>query len=51
MQISVSLLLTMAGGVLYTILPSKAAELARIVFFVGLFWLTYALGRSSLHFG
>jgi hypothetical protein len=49
-QLSVSFLVMIIGGIAYLVIPAaKPAELARIAFFVGLFWLVYAIGRASVH--
>lgn len=46
------ILLTTAGALVYAFAPGKGAELGRIGFFVGLFWLAYALAKTAptLHF-
>jgi hypothetical protein len=49
-QLSASFLIMLTGGVVYMVAPyPKGAELARLAFFVGLFWLVYAIGRASVH--
>lgn len=49
-QMSASFLVMMTGGVVYLMGPGpRTTELARIAFFVGLFWLVFAVGRASVH--
>jgi len=38
-----------AGVLLYAIADGKGSELGRIMFFCGLFWLTYTLCGHSVH--
>lgn len=48
----VPLFVSLVGGVLYVIpLNAKASELARITFFVGLFWLVYELAKTTVRIG
>ena len=51
-QLSASFLVMLTGAVFYLVGPGpKTSELARVAFFVGLFWLVYAIGRASVHLG
>lgn len=46
---SIAFFVALVGGVLYVLpLPGKPSELARIAFFVGLFWLVYHLAGHGL---
>jgi hypothetical protein len=49
-QITASFLIMLTGGVVYLAsTAAKPAEIARLAFFVGLFWLVFAIGRASVH--
>jgi hypothetical protein len=43
--------LTVAGALVFALAKDKAAEMGRIAFFVGLFWLASTLLGKSLHVG
>lgn len=44
-------IVTVVGLVLYALASNaKPAEIGRIIFMVGLFWLVYLLAHTTLHF-
>ena len=46
---SLALAVAVIGAIVYLVAPgTKATELARIAFFVGLFWLVYQLAGHGL---
>ena len=48
----VPVVLAIAGALVYALSSNaKAAELGRILFFCGLFWLTYGLAAHTLRLG
>lgn len=45
------LLVCVAGALIYAFVPGKGAELGKIAFFCGLFWLVYALSGKTIRIG
>lgn len=49
--IAIPFLVMVLGAVVHVVSSSKASELGRIAFFVGLFWTVYAASHAVVHFG
>jgi hypothetical protein len=50
MQVTWPLLAAVAGALVYGFAPGKGAELGRLAYFAGLFWLLYSLAGHGLRF-
>lgn len=49
MTFAVPVIVALGGGIIYFIpVNSKMSELGKILFFVGSFWLVYALSHASV---